>query len=1263
MTTKIKGRKSGSKKGHTPVESPDSAQSIARAKMLIALGEGEFAGGLTGQTIFFGDGTSYTPLQNADGSENFPGVVWEFRSGVQDQSYIQGFPGVENELTVGYELKFAVPYIRSISNTQLSAVRVRVGWATLLWQKDNGDKVGTRVEYAIDLSVDGGAYETVINGVVDDKATTLYERSHRINLPKATTGWQLRVRRVSPDATSINVVDTMKVQAVTEIIDAKLRYPHTALLYVEFDARQFPNGIPQVVCSPKGRIIRVPDTYDPETRTYSGTWTGTFKWAWTDNPAWIFYDIVLSERFGLGQRIGSEQLDRWELYRIAQYCDQLIPDGRGGMEPRHRCNVYIQDRADAWTVLRDLAARFRGMTYWGDNRMYVLADMPDDTSHIYNHANVVNGKFTFSDPSETTRYTTALVNWSDPKNHYKDTPEPVYDNDLAMRYDYRQIELTAIGCDRQSEANRHGRWILLTNGAGEVVTFDTGLDVPPVGKVIGVAANELAGRIIGGRISAVNGRTVKLDRAADVKPGDRLFVNLPSGSAQARTVQAVNGEMVTVTTPWSETPEAESNWAVEADDLYMALFRVTGVTDNNDGTYAVTGTTYNPDLYFAVDHGARLDERPISVIPPGVQAPPDNVSIDSYSQVSQGIAVTTMRVAWDSVSGAIAYEAEWRKDSGNWVSVPRTSTQGFEVPGIYAGRYLVRVRAVNAMDASSVWSFSDEVALTGKVGNPPKPVGFIASDNVVFGIELSWGFPANTDDTLKTEIQYSLTGTEDDAMLLADVPYPQRKYQQMGLKAGQIFWYRAQLVDRSGNESGYTEFVRGQASIDVSDITDAILEDMKGSDTFKDMIENAVDSSGKLAELADAIKENADGLAAAVGSNKQTAEAIIGNALAIADVVVRQTAQQGANSATFEQLREVIATETEARVTDVTRLEAKTDQNEAGITDVRQALATETEARASAVSQLTAATQVASDKADSAAAVGAQNTASITDLSQVVTDLDSSMASRLEELGAQTDKASGGIQNNAIALITSTLAQVDQQVRLSAQYGDSKASIDRIDSAMASDREATASSLLSLQTDVNGNKAAINSLNQTFSNYQQATATQINGITATINGHTSAITTNAQAIANVNGDLNAMYSIKVAVDSNGNQYAAGMGVGVQNTPSGMQSQVLFLADRFAVMTQAGGTVTLPFVIQNGQTFIRDTFIQDGTISNTKIGNYIQSSTWDGTGNVGWHINKSGYATFNNVTVRGSIYATNGNFSFNGSGNTTVINGNGVTINI
>ncbi|MGS6239920.1 phage tail protein [Enterobacter hormaechei] len=1266
-TTIIKGRgKGGSNQTRTPVEAPDSIQSIARAKVLIALGEGEFAGGLDGKNIFLGDSSSYTPLQNADGSYNFNNVKYEFRSGTQDQDYIQGFPGIENELQVSYELKQAVPYVRAVSNTQLSALRIRLGWPTLLLQKNNGDKVGTRVEYAIDLSVDGGPYETVVNGAVDDKTTSLYERSHRVNLPKASTGWQLRVRRITPDSTSVNIVDTMRVVAVTEIIDAKLRYVNTALLYVEFDAKQFPNGIPQVVCNPKGRIIRVPDTYDPETRTYSGTWEGVFKWAWTDNPAWIYYDIILNERFGLGQRIDATQIDKWELYRIAQYCDQLVPDGKGGSgtEPRFRCNVYIQDRNDAWTVLRDLAGIFRGMTYWGDNKMYVLADMPRDVWHIYNHASVVEGKFTFADPSETTRNTAALVNWSDPANHYKDTPEPVYDSDLAMRFDYRQLEMTAIGCTRQSEANRRGRWALLTNGIGEVVTFSTGMDVPPVGEVIGVAANELAGRTIGGRVSAVNGRNITLDRAADVKAGNRLFLNLPSGTAQARTVQAVNGNTVTVTTPYSETPEAECNWGVDSDDLFIALFRVTGTRDNNDGTFEVTGTTYNPDIYSAVDTGARLDERPVSVIPPGVQAPPGNIVVDSYSTVYQNIAITTMRVAWDSVQGAVAYEAEWRRDSGNWISVPRTSSLGFEVQGIYSGRYLVRVRAVNASDVSSVWATSSEVNLTGKVGNPPKPVGFIASDNVVFGIELSWGFPANTDDTLKTEIQYSLTGTEDDAMLLADVPYPQRKYQQMGLKAGQIFWYRAQLVDRSGNESGYTDFVRGQASIDVSDITDAILEDMKGSDTFKDLIENAVDSSGKLAELADAIKENADGLAAAVGSNKQTAEAIIGNALAIADVVVRQTAQQGANSATFEQLREVIATETEARVTDVTRLEAKTAQNEAGITEVRQALSDEAQARATAVDQLTASTQVISDKADSASSkadaasgkadaaeqASSQNTADITTLRQVVTDTTSSMASRLEELGARTDTASGGIQNNAIALITSTLAQVDQRVRLSAQYGDSKAGIDRIDNVMASDREATARSLLSLQADVNGNKASINSLNQTFSDYQQATATQINGITATINGHTSAITTNAQAIANVNGDLKAMYSIKVGLSSNGQYYAAGMGIGVENTPSGMQSQVIFLADRFAVTHQAGATVTLPFVIQNGQVFIRDALIGDGTISNAKIGNYIQSNNYV-AGSVGWRLDKGGtFENYGSTAGEGAMKQTNQTISVRDSRN-------------
>ncbi|MFY7421894.1 host specificity protein J [Enterobacter cloacae complex sp. IR5428] len=1181
MAKTITGRKGGSSSSRTPVEQPDDLQSVAKAKILMVLGEGEFAGGLTARDIYL-DGT---PLQNADGSENFSGVVWEFRPGTQAQDYIQGIPGTENEISVGTEISSETAWTHTFTNTQLSAVRLRLKWPSLFKQQDNGDLVGYSINYVVELQMDGGSWQQVLDTNVTGKTTSGYERSHRIDLPKAGSTWTIRLRKITADANSAKIGDTMTLQSYTEVIDAKLRYPNTALLYIEFDSSQFNGSIPQIACEPRGRVIRVPDTYDPETRTYSGTWLGTFKWAWTDNPAWIFYDLVVSDRFGLGDRLTTANIDKWTLYQVAQYCDQMVPDGKGGSgtEPRYTCNVYIQERNDAYTVLRDFAAIFRGMTYWGDDQIVALADMPRDVDFTYTHANVIDGRFIYSSSTTKNRYTNALVSWSDPDNAYSDAMEPVFEQALVSRYGFNQLEITAIGCTRQSEANRKGRWGILTNNKDRVVTFNVGEDgnIPQPGYVIAVADRNLSGRDLGGRISAVNGRVLTLDRAPDASPADRMIVNLPSGVSQSRTIQSITGNKVTVTTAYSETPVAEAVWVIESDELYAQQYRVITVTDNNDGTFTIVGANHDPDKFDRIDTGAIIDQRPVSVIPPGNQSPPANIVISSFSVVQQNISVETMRVSWDQAQNAIAYEAQWRRNEGNWVNVPRSSTTSFDVPGIYAGRYLVRVRAINAAEISSGWGYSEEKTLTGKVGNPPKPVGFIASDNVVFGIELSWGFPANTDDTLKTEIQYSLTGTEDDAMLLADVPYPQRKYQQMGLKAGQIFWYRAQLVDRSGNESGYTDFVRGQASIDVSDITDAILEDMKGSDTFKDLIENAVDSNEKIAGMADDIKQANDELA-------QQAQEIAKNAQEIGKVQ-----------------------------TSVTNLSST-------VGDV---------------------------------------SSSLSELEQTVATADTALGQRIDNISVSVDAMTGGVKNSAIAIIHGNLAQVAARKTLSASVAGNSAQLDRIDEVIVNEKEATARSLLSLQTDVNGNKASINSLNQTFSDYQQATATQINGITATINGHTSAITTNAQAIANVNGDLKAMYGIKVGLSSNGQYYAAGMGIGVENTPSGMQSQVIFLADRFAVTHQAGAQVTLPFVIQNGQTFIRNTVIGEGTIDNTKIGSYIQSTTWDGTGNVGWHINKSGYATFNNVTVRGSIYATNGNFSFNGSGNTTVINGNGVTINI
>lgn len=1104
----IKGRKGGSSSSRTPTEQPDDLQSVAKAKILVALGEGEFAGQLTAKDIYL-DGTA---LENADGSQNFGGVTWEFRPGTQAQKYIQGIPGTENEISVGTEVSSETAWTRTFTNTQLSAVRLRLKWPSLFKQEDDGDLVGYSVNYAIDLQTDGGTWQTVLNTSVTGKTTSGYERSHRIDLPQAGSTWTIRLRKITSDAKSAKIGDTMSLQSFTEVIDAKLRYPNTALLYIEFDSSQFNGSIPQISCEPRGRVIRIPDTYDPETRTYSGTWTGTFKWAWTDNPAWIFYDLVVSDRFGLGDRLTTANIDKWTLYQVAQYCDQMVPDGKGGSgtEPRYTCNVYIQERNDAYTVLRDFAAIFRGMTYWGDDQIVALADMPRDVDFTYTHANVVDGRFTYSSSTTKNRYTNALVSWSDPDNAYSDAMEPVFEQALVSRYGFNQLEITAIGCTRQSEANRKGRWGILTNNKDRVVTFDVGEDgnIPQPGYVIAVADRNLSGRDLGGRISAVNGRVLTLDRAPDASAADRIIVNLPSGVAQSRTIQSVTGNKVTVTTAYSETPIAQAVWVIESDELYAQQYRVITVTDNNDGTFTIVGANHDPDKYARIDTGAIIDQRPVSVIPPGNQSPPANIVISSFSVVQQNISVETMRVSWDQVQNAIAYEAQWRRNDGNWVNVPRSSTTSFDVPGIYAGRYLVRVRAINAAEISSGWGYSEEKTLTGKVGNPPKPVGFSASENVVFGIELNWGFPANTDDTLKTEIQYSLTGTEDDAILLADVPYPQRKYQQMGLKAGQIFWYRAQLVDRSGNESGYTDFVRGQASSDVSDITDAILEDMKESDTFKDLIENAMDSNEKIAGMADDIKQANDEL-------ERQAQTIKENADGLAQAEVK-----------------------------------------------------------------------------------------------------------IDEISVSMDGMSGGVKNSSIAVIQNSLAQVSTRRTQTATNAGNSAIIDRIDTSIADTSQAVARALVTLDASAGGNISNATDLTETLADFTQVSATKINSITVTVNDQTAAINQTAQAVADVNGNLSAMYNIKVAVDANGRQYAAGMGIGVENTPSGMQSQVLFLADRFAVMAQAGGTVTLPFVIQNGQTFINDAFFRDASIQFAKITDSLQSSNYV-AGSAGWRWGKDG----------------------------------------
>ena len=829
----ITGAKGGDSKPKTPVEAPDSLQSTNIAKILLAVGEGEFDGRPTDRDIYLDN----TPIMDASGNVNFPGVKWEWRPGSVEQDYIQGIPSVENETNVNVELRSDNPFTRALSNTQLSAVRVRMTWPRLAQQDSNGNTNGYRIEYAIDIATDGGAYVEAHLGAVDGKTTNGYQRSVRVNLPKASSGWMLRVRRITPNANSGTIADTMTIAGYTEIIDQKLRYPNTALLYIEFDAQQFQN-IPAVTVKCKAKRWPVPTNYDPVARTYTGVWDGTFKQAWTNNPAFVTYGLCVEDRFGLGKRIKSWMVDKWEMYRIAQYCDQLVPDGVGGQEPRYLCDMNLQGRSEAWTLLRDLAAIYRGMVYWAHGSLFMQADMPraQDIDYVFTRANIIDGDFVYGGAERNTHYSRALVSYDNPANNYDTDVIPVTDLSLQRRYRDRPIELSAIGCTRASEAQRRGKWALLSNSQDRTVTFKTGMEgrIPLPGYVIPIADELVAGRPNGGRISAAAGRVVTLDRDTPIKAGDRLILNLPNGTAQARTVQSVAGRAVTVTTDYGVQPEPELQWAIDYDDLAVQLFRVLKTTRTQEGEYEITALEFNPSKFAAIDTGAKLDERPISVIPVTTVQPPVSVTLSSTHMIDQGIAVSTMTIAWPAVEGAVAYDVEWRKDNGNWIRLQRTGAASVDVVGIYAGAYLARVRAVSSFDITSIWKSSNLTQLNGKEGLPPA-VTFLDTESLLFGIGIKWGFPAGAEDTQRTELWYSEGTDLGLATKLADLAYPQNEHVMQGLRAGQRFFFWARLVDRTGNLGPFfpevPAVVAGMASADAG----AILEQIKDQITESEL--------------------------------------------------------------------------------------------------------------------------------------------------------------------------------------------------------------------------------------------------------------------------------------------------------------------------------------------------------------------------------------------------------------------------------------------
>lgn len=833
----VVGAKKGSKKQRQPVISPDSAQSKTYIKVLYGLAEGEIEGLANGlQSIYLEE----TPLQNADGSLNFENVKVDFRNGTNDQEYIEGFPAVESETAIDVELKSETPWVRAFSNLDLDAVRLRLKWGPLRTQNaTNGDVSGVTIEYAIDLQTDGGVWTEVLKTKISDKTSANYERAHRIDLPRADSGWLVRVRRLTPNTTSEYISDKMYIAAVTEVIDAKLRYPNTALLGLQYDAETFGN-VAKVAADTKGRILKVPTNYNPATRQYVGMWDGTFKEAYSNNPAWIYYDICTVDRYALGDRLTPLMVDKWSLYRLAQYCDQMVPDGLGGQEPRFTCNVYLQSAEGAFEILTKLAGVFRAITFWDGNSIICDADIPQDTYFTYTRANVIDGNFEYAGTRARDRHNVVKIAWDNPANHYKTEYEFVRDEKaIAEAGQVRILELDAWGCTSRGQAQRAGHWALKSEQLEtRTVSFKVGLDgyIPLPGKVIEVADPLFAGRANGGRVSAISAdrKSITLDRDDVVAvAGDRLIINGEDGKAQTRIIQSISGRVVTVTHEF-DAIAAQNVWVIDAQDLATMKFRVISITQDEHHQFSVTALQYNPAKFDAIDKGAYFDEVPISIVNPTIQDPVTDVVITSESRIDQGINVATMIVSWAQAKGAVKYQVEWRKDDGSWIKLPITGNNSVEVPGIYAGQYQARVTAISAFEIASLPVYSTLTELSGKQGLPPK-LAFIQATGILFGIKLDWGFPATGAlDTAYTEIQVSPDGTSNIAQL-GLFAYPTTTHTIQGLQPNLTQFYRGRLIDRIGNIGPWSNWTHATTSADATDVLELLNDQISESQLNQDL--------------------------------------------------------------------------------------------------------------------------------------------------------------------------------------------------------------------------------------------------------------------------------------------------------------------------------------------------------------------------------------------------------------------------------------------
>ena len=774
------------KKAHTPIEAKESGRSKQRIKIVEVLSEGEIEGLVDGLKSVYLD---KTPIEAQDGSHYFKNMEIEGREGTQTQEVMQGFQAVEKEVSVSTEITQRTALTRTVTDANVNRLRLTLGVQALFEQNDQGDTNPVTIE----LNITVGTQQ--IPFTIHGKYNSPYSRSIEVtNLPAVP--FTIKVERITADSTSNRLANKTMWASYTEIIDAQFRYPNTAYMGVKFDSEYF-NNIPGRTYEIYGIKVRVPSNYDPETRTYTGLWDGTFKVAYTNNPAWILMDIVTHKRYGLGDRLGEFSVDKWALYQIAQYCDQMIPDGFGGQEPRFTCNLWLTEQRSAYDVLSDLCSIFRAIPVWNGTELTFIMDRPSDPVWTYTNANVVGGQFSRQYSAMKARHNAIQVEYKDAENHYENTIEYISDDEQIRKFGLNLKKVTAFGCTSRGQAFRTGKWILETERLEtETITFTVGseglMNIP--GDIIRVSDNHFAGTNIGGRVQAIHGRTLTLDREIQFSANHFLsYINAQAKHQKIR-ITAVSGKQVTLE---SEPVglSLQGVWSLLTQTVASQLYRCMTVTENEEGTYTIFALQHEPQKEAIVDNGASFEPRNTSVI-----------KTPTLESLNAEATPNGLKLNWSSTAGVgtLTYDIKILKAGNLYAYHKGISSTEFSTDDLPDGDYTAIVIAKNASG-----QMVSEKSQSFTINRPPVP-----RDVAVLGglgnITISWAW---VDDFTQTEIWVSEQDNLTTAQRLTKLTAKMYSHE-VGAKQVRYYWLRHVRGQNVGSFYQQTG-LRGESSVDI----------------------------------------------------------------------------------------------------------------------------------------------------------------------------------------------------------------------------------------------------------------------------------------------------------------------------------------------------------------------------------------------------------------------------------------------------------------